>query len=165
MRSEFQKTLSEGGFMAHMHAKLNDTVRFSKTVGESDTYLFAGITGDFSANHVNEAFMRQSSYGKRIVHGALLVGFMSTASTLMQSQSYAQGIDTTPVSLGYDGIRFLKPVFFGDTVTVVYSIAEIDEARLRTVADMQVLNQRDELVAVGRHITKWVLNPEAAETA
>jgi 3-hydroxybutyryl-CoA dehydratase len=148
--------------MARMHARIGDTVTFAKTVTESDTYLFAGISGDFSNNHVNDEFMKRSIYGQRIVHGALLVGFMSTASTRMQEQSLAKGIDTTPVSLGYDGIRFLKPVFFGDTVTVVYRIASIDEERLRTVADMEVLNQRQELVAVGKHITKWVINVDAA---
>lgn len=151
--------------MAHMHVQLDDTVTFAKTVSETDTYLFAGITGDFSGNHVNDAFMRNSIYGQRIAHGALLVGFMSTASSKMQEKDLARGIDTTPVSLGYDGIRFLKPVFFGDTVTVVYRIAEIDTERLRTVAQMEVLNQRDELVAVGRHITKWVPNPTPEKTA
>ncbi|WP_213767438.1 MaoC/PaaZ C-terminal domain-containing protein [Caballeronia sp. dw_19] len=147
--------------MERMHAQVGDTVTFSKTVTESDTYLFAGISGDFSNNHVNEEFMKQSIYGRRIVHGALLIGFMSTASTRMQEQSLSKGICTTPVSLGYDGIRFLKPVFFGDTVTVVYRVAVLDHERLRTVADMEVLNQHKELVAVGKHITKWVVNVNA----
>lgn len=146
--------------MAHMHVQLGDTVSFSKTVGETDTYLFAGVSGDFSNNHVNDEFMKRSVYGQRIVHGALLIGFMSTASVKMQEQSIAKGISTTPVSLGYDTIRFLKPVFFGDTVTVVYRISTIDEPRLRTVADMEVRNQHQDLVAVGKHITKWVPNVE-----
>jgi 3-hydroxybutyryl-CoA dehydratase len=147
--------------MERMHAQVGDTVTFSKTVTESDTYLFAGISGDFSSNHVNEEFMKQSIYGRRIVHGALLIGFMSTASTRMQEQSLSKGISTTPVSLGYDGIRFLKPVFFGDTVTVIYRVAALDHERLRTVADMEVLNQHKELVALGKHITKWVVNVSA----
>lgn len=148
--------------MTHLHARVGDTVQFSKTVTETDVVLFAGISGDFSPNHTNEAFMQKSVYGRRIAHGALLVGFMSTASAQMQHLSIAQGIDTTPVSLGYDGIRFLKPVFFGDTVTVTYKIATVDDARLRTVADMEVHNQQAELVAVGKHITKWVLNAPSA---
>ncbi|MBI4254019.1 MAG: hypothetical protein HY616_03010, partial [Candidatus Rokubacteria bacterium] len=55
------------------------TVR--KTVSESDVYLFAGLTGDLSPNHVDEAYMRTTTYGRRIAHGALLVGLMSNAST------------------------------------------------------------------------------------
>jgi acyl dehydratase len=56
-------------------------VTVSKTVSETDLYLFAGITGDFSPNHVDEAHMRKTPYGRRIAHGALAVGFMSQAST------------------------------------------------------------------------------------
>lgn len=48
---------------------------FRKTVSESDVYLFAGITGDLSPNHVDEAFMKTTPYGGRIAHGALLVGY------------------------------------------------------------------------------------------
>src|SRR5450759_3355961 len=117
--------------MAAMHAKIGDSVRFSKTVGESDVYLFAGLTGDLSQNHVDEQFMSDSIDGHRSAHGALLVGFMSTASTRMIEESLKKGIDSTPVSLGYDGIRFLKPVFFNDTVTVSYTIDGVDEQRQR----------------------------------
>lgn len=146
-----------------MHAEIGDVVRFSKTVGETDVYLYAGITGDFSGNHVNEEFMKKSIYKRRIAHGALMVGFMSTASTMMIEQSLSKGIDSTPVSLGYDRIRFLAPVFFGDTVNVTYTISEIDEERRRTRAQVDVRNQAGALVAVGEHLTKWVKN-EAEET-
>jgi 3-hydroxybutyryl-CoA dehydratase len=144
--------------MTAMHAKIGDTVTFSKTVGESDVYMFAGLTGDLSQNHVDEQFMSHSIYGHRIAHGALMVGFMSTASTRMIEESLKKGIDSTPVSLGYDGVRFLKPVFFGDTVTVTYVIAEIEEERRRTLANIEIRNQNGDLVAVGKHITKWTLN-------
>ncbi|MDB5606836.1 MAG: MaoC-like dehydratase [Bradyrhizobium sp.] len=144
--------------MTAMHAKIGDTVTFSKTVGESDVYMFAGLTGDLSQNHVDEQFMSHSIYGHRIAHGALMVGFMSTASTRMIEESLKKGIDSTPVSLGYDGVRFLKPVFFGDTITVNYVISEIDQERRRTLANIEIKNQNGDLVAVGKHITKWTLN-------
>jgi 3-hydroxybutyryl-CoA dehydratase len=144
--------------MTAMHAKIGDTVTFSKTVGESDVYMFAGLTGDLSQNHVDEQFMSHSIYGHRIAHGALMVGFMSTASTRMIEESLKKGIDSTPVSLGYDGVRFLKPVFFGDTITVNYVISEIDEERRRSLANIEIKNQSGDLVAVGKHITKWTLN-------
>jgi acyl dehydratase len=149
--------------MAIMHAEIGDTVRFSKTVSETDVYLYAGVTGDFSGNHVNHEFMRTSKYGQRIAHGALIVGFFSTASTMMIEKSLAKGVDCTPVSLGYDRIRFLKPVFFGDTVTVTYTISEVEPERRRSRATVEARNQREELVAVGEHLTKWVENE--AETA
>ena len=56
-------------------------VEFAKTIGESDIYLFAGITGDFSPNHVNAEYMKSTPYGGIIAHGALVVGLMSTCST------------------------------------------------------------------------------------
>jgi acyl dehydratase len=142
--------------MTGMRAQKGDVVRFSKTVSESDVYLFAGVTGDFSGNHVNEEFMKSSKYGRRIAHGALLVGYMSTASTLMIEKSLAQGIDSTPVALGYDRVRFLNPVFFGDTITVVYTISDVDEGRRRTRAQVDVSNQSGVLVAVAEHLIKWI---------
>lgn len=142
--------------MSVLQVEIGDEVRFSKTVSESDIYLFAGITGDFSGNHVNDEFMRSSIYGQRIAHGALLIGFMSTTSTMMIERSLQKGIDSTPVSLGYDRVRFLKPVFIGDTVTVTYQISGIDAEKRRTQATIRVTNQSKELVAVAEHLLKWV---------
>jgi len=144
-------------FMSDFHVAVGDRSAFSKTVGETDVYLFAGITGDLSPNHVNKSYMERSKYKRLQAHGALLVGFMSTASTLAIAKC-REDADETPVSLGYDRIRFLAPVFFGDTLTVEYTIAAIDTARRRSNADIAVKNQDGTLVAVGTHILKWVKN-------
>jgi 3-hydroxybutyryl-CoA dehydratase len=144
--------------MSDFHVDVGDEVTFSKTVSETDVYLFAGITGDFSPNHVNEAYMKRSAYGQRIAHGALLVGFMSTTSTRIIEQIVARETSETPVSLGYDRIRFLKPVFIDDTITVRYVIEEIDIERRRSRASISVANQHGETVAVAQHILKWVSN-------
>lgn len=138
------------------HVKVGDKVTFSKTVSESDVYLFAGITGDLSPNHVNKAYMERSSYGKLMAHGALMVGYMSTASTM--AIAHTREADETAVSLGYDRIRYLKPVFLGDTITVHYQIASVDPEARRSVADIRITNQHDELTTVGQHILKWVPN-------
>jgi 3-hydroxybutyryl-CoA dehydratase len=147
--------------MSGFYVSIGDRVEFSKTIGESDVYLFAGITGDLSGNHVNEEFMKRSAYGRRIAHGVLLVGFMSTTSTLMIERCRGTGADETPVSLGYDRVRFLAPAFIGDTVTVTYRIVEIDPERRRSRSEIEVKNQAGELVAVAQHILKWVKNPAA----
>lgn len=143
-----------------MYPAIGDEVKFSKTVGETDIYLFAGITGDFSVNHVNEEYMRRSSFGKRIAHGALLVGYMSTTSTMMIEKCVLDGDRVTPVSLGYDRVRFVAPVFIGDTISVSYRISEVDEEQRRSMADINVSKQTGDTVAVARHILKWVDNPE-----
>jgi 3-hydroxybutyryl-CoA dehydratase len=140
------------------YVHVGDEVSYAKTVGESDVYLFAGLTGDLSPNHVNEQVMAASSYGRRIAHGALLVGFMSTASTRMIEVHAGPSETETAVSLGYDAIRFIAPVFIGDTVTVRYRVAETDPERRRALSEITVENQDGTLVAVGRHILKWVPN-------
>ena len=148
--------------MSDFHVAVGESVRFSKTVGESDVYLFAGITGDLGPNHVNEAYMRQSAYGGRIAHGALLIGYMSTASTMMCARSVDSGIDETPVSVGYDRVRFLKGVLLNDTITVAYTITAIDPERRRSRSKIEVTNQRGEVVAAAEHILQWVKNPQPA---
>ena len=143
--------------MPEFHVKVGDSGRFTKTVSEYDVYGFAGITGDFSPNHVDRAYMEKSSYGRLQAHGALMVGFMSTASTHAIAGT-REGADETPVSLGYDRIRFLAPVYFGDTITVDYRISAIDAERRRSTGEIAVHNQDGVLVAIGTHILKWVKN-------
>jgi acyl dehydratase len=142
--------------MSDFYVKPGDRVTFAKTVGESDVYLFAGITGDLAVNHVNEAYMARSKYGRRIAHGALLVGFMSTCSTLMIDRCQGTAGAETPVSLGYDRIRFLGPVFIGDTLTFTYTIDTVDPVKRQSLSDIEVKNQHGDLVAVARHILRWV---------
>jgi len=148
--------------MSAFHVSVGDQVRFSKTVGESDVYLFAGITGDFAVNHVNEQYMARSKYGKRIAHGALLIGFASTCSSLMIEQCRGTAGDETPVSLGYDKVRFLGPVYIGDTVTLTYTITEVDLAKRRSRGAIRVVNDRGELVGVAEHILAWVKDARGA---
>ena len=133
-------------------------VTFSKTVGESDIYLFAGITGDLSPNHVDREFMKTTAYGRRIAHGSLLIGYMSTASTMILQKYPSRTPDMTAVSLGYDRVRFLKPVFINDTITVHYEREAVDENKHRSLSKIEIINQDGVLVAVATHILKWVPN-------
>lgn len=143
--------------MNDFYVSVGDATSFSKTVGEYDVYAFAGISGDFAPNHVDRAYMQRSGYKDLIAHGALLVGYMSTASTQMAKHSRADA-SVTGVSLGYDRMRFLAPVYFGDTITVDYRIVAIDPAKLRATADIRITNQDGVLVAVAQHLLKWVRN-------
>jgi len=144
--------------MTPFYVEIGQVFTFSKTVSESDIYLFAGLTGDFSANHVDEEAMKKTPYGQRIAHGALLVGYMSNCSTQACAASVGRSATAgeTAVSLGYDKIRFLKAVFMGDTITVHYKIAAIDTEKRRAYADIDITNQKGELVSVATHILKWV---------
>lgn len=127
------------------------STRFSKTVSESDVYLFAGITGDFDQNHTDEEFCRKTSFGHRIAHGALILGYTSAASTQI-----LHAFERPMVSVGYDRVRFLKPVYFGDTITVDYEISEVVAEKERLLSKIEVSNQKGELVMVATHIMQLV---------
>ena len=130
---------------------------FAKTVGETDVTLFAGITGDFSDTHVNDQYMKEkSNLGRRIAHGALLVGYMSTVSTISIAHViHREGLTDFPVSSGYNKVRFLKPVLLGDTITAHYRVTSVDKESGRSLADVEVVNQHGDVVAVAEHIMRW----------
>jgi acyl dehydratase len=130
-------------------------VEVSRTVAESDVYQFAGITGDGGRNHQDEAYMRTTRYGRRLVQGAYLIGLMSGASVV-----WAERLRTAGVSYGYDRIRFTAPVFIGDTIRVRYEVASWDQEKALVRSNVTCLNERGEIVAVATHILK--LFPEGA---
>ena len=107
--------------------EVGEKATFAKTIAESDIYLFAGITCDLSPNHVDREFMKGTAYGRRIAHGSLLMGYMSTASTMILQKYTGRTPDMTAVSLGYDRVRFLKPVFINDTITATVDGDEADD--------------------------------------
>lgn len=133
-------------------------VSFTKVVSEDDINQFAQLSGDFAPNHVDEAFMKKSAYGKRIAHGALLVAYSSKASSMIIEEFAALEKDATPISLGYDRIRFIKPVFIDDEITVRYAVESYDSEAARSYAKIEIANQDGQLVAVATHIMKWVPN-------
>lgn len=128
-------------------------VSFAKTIGETDIYLFAGITGDLSPNHVNAEYMKTTPYGGIIAHGALIVGLMSNCSTKVLEQA---AIHRPAVSYGYDRIRFTRAVRVGDTITISYEIVSVDMEEAKTFAAITATNQAGEVVAVATHILKFL---------
>ncbi len=127
-------------------------VTFAKTIGEYDVYGFAGVSGDFSPNHVDDEYMSRTPYGQRIAHGVLTMALMSTCSSKL-----IESLGNPPtVSYGYDRVRFIKPVFFGDTLTVRYRVASVEDGGTKSFSDVSVTNQRGETVSVATHILKRV---------
>lgn len=124
---------------------------FSKTVTEADVYAFAGITGDFYGVHVDEEFAKQTRYGTRIAHGALLVGFISTVMAKMSSKIPPPG----GVSYRYD-VKFTAPVKFGDTITTQLKVIEKNMEKSEVIFQALSTNQRAEKVLEGRTILKVI---------
>src|SRR2546427_3731224 len=94
-------------------------VEVYKTVGETDIYLFAGITGDFARNPVDEEFMRRTRYGGRGAPRAPLGGGMSRASPEICSR-----LAGTLVSFGLVKIRFPRAPLLRDTLSLTYENIE-----------------------------------------
>ena len=120
---------------------VGDSASVSKTITETDVYLFAGITGDLNPAHVNEEASSKTMFGGRIAHGMLSAGLISTVLGM-----YLPGPGT--IYLGQE-LKFTKPVRFGDTVTATATVVEkIDEkniVKLETIAT----NQKGEVVIKG----------------
>jgi 3-hydroxybutyryl-CoA dehydratase len=130
--------------------------RFSKMVTERDLLLTAEITGDHDPLHVDEAYAARTAYGQRIAHGALVLGLLSSTASRIAHRAIAAGAEGVPVSLGYDRVRFLAPVFVGDGLTAHYRVESVDPARGRSEAACEVVKADGTRCLVARHILKWV---------
>jgi 3-hydroxybutyryl-CoA dehydratase len=140
---------------AQFYLKPGDEVTLEREVTEDAVNGFADISGDHSPNHTDETTMTGSAYQGRIAHGALLVAYMSACSTEIVERIPNVRATETPVSLGYDRIRFVRPVYIGDRIKLHYKVRETDPVRRRAVSDITITNQDGDTVCVGEHILKW----------
>ncbi len=141
---------------------VGDKAEFQKTIRESDLLAFSEITGDRDPIHVDEAYAAKSVFGKRIAHGALVMGLLSTTASMISRRAVERGAKGVSVSLGYDKIRFLKPVFIDDTLTATYEIESIDAEKGRSLSRIAVVNQHGETCLAGTHVMRWLPPAEAA---
>ena len=113
--------------------KVGEAAEFSKTVSESDIYLYAGITGDFNPAHINETYAQKTFFKERIAHGMLTAGFISA---VLANQLPGPGTIYLKQEL-----KFLAPVHIGDTVTARVEVSEIitekKQVRLKTTCTNQ----------------------------
>ena len=127
-----------------MQVEIGECTTFSKTVTDADIALFSAISGDFDPVHVDEEYARTTPFGRRIAHGIFVLGLLSAAESEMSRRIVARGSPLKPVSLGYDRIRFIKPVFVGDTLTATYTIAALDPQKVRSTGKCEITNQKGE---------------------
>ncbi len=120
--------------------QMGEKASFGKTVTEADVFAFAGITGDFNPIHVNVEFAKESLFKKRVAHGML------TASLVDQTLTNLGGLGTIHLS---ETVKFLAPVFIGDTVTVVSEVVAKDEAKNRMTVKSTITNQDGKVVLEG----------------
>ena len=121
--------------------ELGEEASLTKTISESDVYLFAGITGDLNPAHINAEYMKTTPFKQRLVHGVLTTGLISAA--LAMKLPGPGGI------LLAINMKFTAPVFFGDTITAKVKLTEknIDKNRLKLKTICQ--NQNGQIVVDG----------------
>ena len=120
---------------------VGQSAEFTKTISESDVYLFAGITGAQNPMQVNDVYAKQTRYGERIVHGMLS---SSLISTVIGTQLPGNG--TIYVR---QNIQFKAPVFFGDTITAVVEVTDIYLEKNRVKLRTYCMNQHGDVVLDG----------------
>ena len=123
-------------------------VTSARTITETDIINFAGISGDYNPLHIDEEFCRNTQFGTRIAHGPLV--YSIATGLIFQLHLYD---DTLIAFLGFDSLKFTKPVKIGDTI---HARVEVIERRETSKSDrgimkrlLQVLNQNNELVQEG----------------
>ena len=115
---------------------------FSKTISESDVYLFAGITGDFNPAHINQTYAEATFFKSRIAHGLLTAGFISTVIGTM-----LPGPGTIYIR---QELNFLAPVYINDTITASVEVLEVDVEKNRVLLKTLCKNQENELLIEGQ---------------
>lgn len=129
----------KGKTIGELH--VGDAAEFSKTVSESDVYLYAGVCGDFNPAHVNESYAQGTFFKTRIAHGMLSAGFISAAIGMKLPGPGAIYIRQE--------LNFKAPVQIGDTVTARVEIIEINSEKNRIRMKTTCTNQENTLILEG----------------
>lgn len=121
--------------------QLGDSASFTKTITETDVVLFAGISGDLNPAHMDEVSASNSPFKGRIAHGALVA---SLISTVLGTKLPGNGT----IYLKQES-NFMKPVYFGDTITATCTVVEKTEKK-RVIFSTICTNQNNEVVIEGQ---------------
>jgi len=120
-----------------------------RTITETDIVLHAGQTGDFYPHHMDAEWCKTQEFGQRVAHGTLVFS-MAVGMTACE-------VNPEAFSYGYDRLRFIRPVFIGDTLQVKVTVKEKREHSKRpafgiVVELCEVFNQNHQLVLACEHL-------------
>ena len=116
---------------------------FTKTISQRDVEDFARISGDDQAVHLDSEHAADTRFGRRIVHGTILVGLVSAVLGHV-----LPGPDNTVIFLGHS-CRFKSPAYAGDTVTVECEVTAVREDKPVVTLACTAVNQRGEVLMTG----------------
>ena len=127
-----------------MIPRLGQRATFSKTITEADIQGFADLTGDRNPLHLDAQFARRSRFGRPIAHGLLVAGIISAALG-----TRLPGVGAIYVS---QSLRFLKPVYPGDTVTATVEITAWQENKGVVTLRTTCANQSGDVIIDGEAV-------------
>ncbi|MBP1762734.1 MAG: acyl dehydratase [Firmicutes bacterium] len=119
--------------------KIGDAATFTKTITETDVIMWVGLTGDFNPIHIDKEYSKTTRFGDVIVPGVMVLGLISNTITMATfGNVYAN-----------QSIKFLKPVYIGDTITATATIVEKIEAKHMVKLETKCENQKGEMIMIG----------------
>ena len=118
---------------------VGDQETFTTTMTQTDMILWVGLTGDMNPVHIDKEYAATTRFKDVIIPGLLVAGLISTVMT----QSTFGNVYSS------QSLKFLKPVYVGDTITAVATVIEKMEEKHRVKIKTECYNQKDELVIVG----------------
>ncbi len=121
--------------------RIGDTAEFTKTISESDIYLFAGVTGDLNPAHIDESYAQNTFFKTRIAHGMLLAGFISGVIGMKLPGPGAIYVRQE--------LKFLAPARIGDTITARVEVTQMQSEKNRITLRTTCTNQENTLVLDG----------------
>ena len=129
-----------------------------RTVTETDNVLMTTLTHNPAALHLDAEAMKDSEFGRVLVNSCFTLGLMVGISVNDTTHG------TTVANLGWDEVRFPKPVFQGDTLHIQSEVLEVRESRSRpnngiVVFEHRAFNQDDELVGICKRSALMMKRP------
>lgn len=118
-----------------------------RTLTETDNVLISALTHNPAAIHLDHEYCRSTEFGRPLMNSVFTLGLMVGISVGDTT------LGTTVANLGWDEVRFPKPLFAGDTVRAVTEVLEVRPSSSRPSAGIVVFrhsafNQNEELVAI-----------------
>jgi acyl dehydratase len=131
-----------------------------RTVTETDNLLFSALTMNPAALHLDAEYSKGTPYGERVVNSVFTLGLLVGLSV------YDTTYGTTLGNLGWDEVKFPRPVLIGDTLHAVTTVFSKRESKSRAdsgivVFEQRLYNQRDEEVSSCRRTALMMKRPKA----
>lgn len=130
-----------------------------RTITEADNVLMTTMTHNPAALHLDAEYMKGTEFGQPLVNSCLTLSLMVGISVNDTTHG------TTVANLGWDDVRFPKPLFHGDTIRITSEVLELRESRSRpdngiVVFEHKAFNQHDELVGVCKRSALMLKSPQ-----